>query len=103
MRTFYALRSLRSLKRSSVDGANQDYWQAGRSVASIDSIVSASAIVQEFALAFNQREPAASPPSALSSGPAVVQPAGHPPVHEQFEARAHLSAELSAELSDGVM
>jgi nitronate monooxygenase len=53
MRTFYALRSLRSLKRSSIDGASQEYWQAGRSVASIDSIVSAHDIVREFAAAFN--------------------------------------------------
>ena len=35
IRTFYALRSLRQLKRSSVDGATQDYWQAGRSVDAI--------------------------------------------------------------------
>lgn len=49
MRTFYALRSLRQLKQSSVAGANQDYWQAGRSVASIHDIRSAADIVAEFA------------------------------------------------------
>jgi nitronate monooxygenase len=51
IRTFYALRSLRQLKRSSVDGANQDYWQAGRSVDAIHDIRSAAAIVHEFAAA----------------------------------------------------
>ena len=54
IRTFYALRSLRQLKRSSVDGANQDYWQAGRSVDSIDAIKPASEIVAEFASAYAQ-------------------------------------------------
>lgn len=48
IRTFYALRSLRQLKRSSVDGANQDYWQAGRSVDAIHDIRSAADIVREF-------------------------------------------------------
>lgn len=49
IRTFYALKSLRQLKRSSVDGVNQDYWQAGRSVDAIHGITSAGAIVREFA------------------------------------------------------
>jgi len=52
IRTFYALRSLRQLKRSSVDGANQDYWQAGRSVDEIHQIIPAGEIVREFADAF---------------------------------------------------
>jgi nitronate monooxygenase len=49
MRTFYALRSLRQLKQSSVAGRNQDYWQAGRSVDAVHSIRSAADIVAEFA------------------------------------------------------
>jgi len=49
IRTFYALRSLRQLKRSSVDGATQDYWQAGRSVDAIHEIKPAGDIVREFA------------------------------------------------------
>ncbi len=54
MRTFYALRSLRQLKRSSVDGANQDYWQAGQSVDAIHSIQPAGAIVADFAAALTE-------------------------------------------------
>ena len=53
IRTWYALRSLRQLKRSSVDGANSDYWQAGRSVDAIHDIRSAADIVEEFAAAIN--------------------------------------------------
>ncbi len=52
IRTFYGLRSLHQLKRSSVDGANQDYWQAGRSVDDIHAIVPAADIVREFAHVF---------------------------------------------------
>lgn len=48
IRTFYALRSLRQLKQSSVEGANQDYWQAGRSVDAIHEIRPAAEIVAEF-------------------------------------------------------
>lgn len=48
IRTWYALRSLRQLKRSSVEGANQDYWQAGRSVDAIHDIRPAADIVAEF-------------------------------------------------------
>jgi nitronate monooxygenase len=52
MRTFYALRSLWQLKRSSLDTTGKfDYWQAGRSVAGITSIESAGAIVRRFAVA----------------------------------------------------
>ncbi|MDQ8162314.1 MAG: penicillin acylase family protein [Gemmatimonadota bacterium] len=51
IRTFYALRSLRQLKRSSVDGATQDYWQAGRSVDAIHEIKPAGDIVRDFASA----------------------------------------------------
>lgn len=52
MRTFYNLRSLWQLKRSSLPGATtRDYWQAGRSVAGIDSVESAGEIVRQFAAA----------------------------------------------------
>lgn len=51
IRTVYALRSLRQLKRSSVDGATQDYWQAGRSVDAIHEITPAGEIVRAFASA----------------------------------------------------
>ena len=51
MRMFYALRSLRELKRSSLDERRDDYWQAGKSVASIASIEPAGDIVREFAAA----------------------------------------------------
>ncbi len=54
IRTLYALKSLRQLKRSSVDGANQDYWQAGRSVDAIHGIVPTSEIVAEFGAAYAQ-------------------------------------------------
>jgi nitronate monooxygenase len=54
MRTFYALRSLRQLKRSSVGGANQDYWQAGKSVDAIQDIQPAGAIVAAFAAAITE-------------------------------------------------
>ena len=54
MRTFYALRSLWQLKRANrVDGASEDYWQAGRSVAGIESIEPAGAIVRRFAAALD--------------------------------------------------
>ena len=49
MRTVYALRSLWQLKRASLDtSGSQDYWQAGRSVRSIDSIEPAGVIVRRF-------------------------------------------------------
>jgi len=54
MRTFYALRSLRQLKRSSVQGVNQDYWQAGRSVETIHDVQPAGAIVAAFAAALTE-------------------------------------------------
>ncbi len=53
IRTFYGLRSLRQLKRSSVDGATQDYWQAGRSVDEIHAIVPVADIVRAFAIAYD--------------------------------------------------
>ena len=53
MRSFYALRSLWQLKRASLDtsDAAKEYWQAGKSVAGIDSIESAGDIVRRFAAA----------------------------------------------------
>jgi nitronate monooxygenase len=49
MRTIYALRSLRQLKHASLEGLSyQDIWQAGKSVASIERVESASAIVARF-------------------------------------------------------
>jgi nitronate monooxygenase len=50
MRTFYALRSLWQLKRSSLDSScAPDYWQAGKSVEGIDSVEPAASIVRRFA------------------------------------------------------
>jgi nitronate monooxygenase len=50
MRTFYALKSVWQLKRSSLDeSGKQDYWQAGKSVADIHSIEPAGDIVRRFA------------------------------------------------------
>jgi nitronate monooxygenase len=54
IRTFYALRSLRQLKQSATAGANQDYWQAGRSVDAIHDIRPARDIVAAFAAALNE-------------------------------------------------
>jgi nitronate monooxygenase len=52
MRTWYALHSVRRLKRSLwSDDTAQDYWQAGRSVAGIHDIRPAGEIVREFAAA----------------------------------------------------
>lgn len=52
MRTLYALRSLWQLRRASLDeSGDKDYWQAGKSVAAIDSIESAGAVVRRFAAA----------------------------------------------------
>lgn len=53
MRTLYGLRSLWQLKRSSIEGRNQDYWQAGRSVDHIHAITSAADVVAQFAEAFD--------------------------------------------------
>src|SRR6185295_18194371 len=52
MRTLYALRSLWSLKRASLDETGErDYWQAGKSVRGITSIEPAGEIVRQFAAA----------------------------------------------------
>ena len=47
MRTIYALKSIWQLKKSSLDETgDRDYWQAGKSVAGIDSIDSCNNIIQ---------------------------------------------------------
>ena len=56
MRTIYALRSVWQLKRASLAGgareaSSKDYWQAGKSVAGIESIEPAGEIVRRFAAA----------------------------------------------------
>lgn len=49
MRTFYALKSIWQLKRSSLDeSGSRDYWQAGKSVAGINRIEPAGAVVRRF-------------------------------------------------------
>lgn len=49
MRTIYALRSLWQLKRASLDETgDKDYWQAGRSVGTIETIEPAGEIVRRF-------------------------------------------------------
>ena len=52
MRTYYALTSLRRLKKSSLtsSGANE-YWQAGKSVAGIQGVKPVGEIIREFAAA----------------------------------------------------
>ncbi|MBL0892102.1 MAG: nitronate monooxygenase [Gemmatimonadaceae bacterium] len=47
IRSWYALRSLYRLKRSSIAGSSNDYWQAGRSVETITDIRPAGDIVAE--------------------------------------------------------
>ena len=50
MRTWYALNSLRRLKKSLLtDDTSTEYWQAGKSVAGIHEIKPAGQIVREFA------------------------------------------------------
>ncbi len=52
MRTLYALRSLRELKKASLEGPTyKDVWQAGKSVDAIDAILPAGEIVRRCAAA----------------------------------------------------
>lgn len=52
MRTFYALRSLRELKKTIKKGVTyKDVWQAGKSVGGIKTVEPAGAIVERFARA----------------------------------------------------
>ena len=49
MRSYFGLKSVWQLKRSSLDeSGSKDYWQAGKSVAGIHSIEHAGDIVREF-------------------------------------------------------
>ncbi len=51
MRTILALKSLRSLKKSLLDDTGEiDYWQAGKSVHSINSELSVKQIIDEYVL-----------------------------------------------------
>jgi nitronate monooxygenase len=53
MRTVYTLRSLWQLKHASLDESGEsDYWQAGKSVTSIDAVRPAAAIVEELGAAW---------------------------------------------------
>jgi nitronate monooxygenase len=55
MRTIYALRSLWQLKRGLTREAGQDdYWQAGKSVAGIQRVEPAADVVRRFAQAFRE-------------------------------------------------
>ena len=50
-RTFYNLRALRAMKRSSLMGVStKDYYQAGRSVSGIDKVEPVQVIIQRFVL-----------------------------------------------------
>ncbi|MEM7482328.1 MAG: nitronate monooxygenase [Acidobacteriota bacterium] len=50
MRTFYALKSIRQLKKASLDEeASREYWQAGKSADGVREIEPAGEIVQRFA------------------------------------------------------
>lgn len=52
MRTIYGLRSLRQLRRSlNLGRSTADYWQAGKSVATIHAVEPVTAIVEPFAAA----------------------------------------------------
>jgi nitronate monooxygenase len=51
MRTLYALKSIWQLKKSSLDeSGDRDYWQAGKSVAAIDSIETCDRIIRNIIL-----------------------------------------------------
>jgi nitronate monooxygenase len=70
MRTLYALRSLWQLKRASLDETGeQDYWQAGKSVATIHTIEPAGDIVRRFAAALPH---AVSPAAPVPPSPTIL-------------------------------
>ena len=72
MRTIYALRSLWQLKRALDRGdASADYWQAGKSVASISEELPAAEIVARFAEAARANAAAEGP---FSTYPQLAQP-----------------------------
>ena len=57
MRTLYALRSLRELKRTIEKGVTyKDVWQAGKSVGAIDGVLSAGDVVRAFAAAWRDAD-----------------------------------------------
>jgi nitronate monooxygenase len=65
MRTVYALRSLWALKRGLLrDSPERDYWQAGKSVAGIDAVEPAGAVVRRFAEAWRAAAPSGGAPRA---------------------------------------
>jgi nitronate monooxygenase len=56
MRSLYAITSLRRLKKSSLTAAGaREYWQAGKSVAGIDSVKPVADLVRDFAAAIADR------------------------------------------------
>jgi len=65
IRTYYALKSLRQLKQSSDAGGKEDYWQAGRSVATITAITSAAEVVTSCDHAWRRRLAARSQTSVV--------------------------------------
>ena len=76
MRSFYALKAIWQLKRSSLDETgSKDYWQAGKSVAGVDAIEPAGEIVRRLAAA---AEAAAPSPAEFPLPPAVVGDKGDP-------------------------
>ena len=60
MRSLYALRSLRRLKKTSLSSAGaNDYWQAGKSVVGIESVMTVGEVVRQFAAALDDPAPPA--------------------------------------------
>ena len=54
MRSLYALRSVRRLKKTSLSSAGaNDYWQAGKSVAGIHSVMTVGDVIRDFAAALD--------------------------------------------------
>ncbi len=57
MRTLYAVKSLRALKRSSQQGlGNKDVWQAGKSVAGVHEVLPAAEIVRRMLKSIQDRD-----------------------------------------------
>jgi len=55
MRSIYAVTSLRRLKKSSMTSAGaNEYWQAGKSVAGIDSVRPVAELIKDFAAALTK-------------------------------------------------
>ncbi len=77
MRTWYGLRSLRQLKRSARDGARADYWQAGKSVATITGIESVAQVVDAFDAAWRVSMAAA---AKRAGDTTIADPTGRSPV-----------------------